>query len=112
MPLLTVRTEARGIFARSSAVRVSACLTAPVTWTAGGASCAARTAAARSPQTHTRRVYMTTSHCATDGWGVPRINNSLGGSAPPAGKLDRQTLRLDSTTRRQADLIIGRYTSR
>src|SRR5260370_31519537 len=64
MPLFVVRTEARGIFARSPADSVSACLTAPVTWMDGCTSCAGASPAAKIPKTNQRRVCMTSSHCS------------------------------------------------
>src|SRR5579862_3293950 len=60
MPLLVVRTVARGIFARSSAESVSSCFTAPVTRMLVGWSCAASRPAPTIPNMNERRVYITT----------------------------------------------------
>ena len=67
MPLFMVFTEARGILAKSSAVRVRDGLYGPgdLEGRTGGASCADSSAAANSPVSNQRLVYMTTSIVAS-----------------------------------------------
>jgi len=62
--MLDVLTEARGILARSSGVRLNVCLTAPVTWTVWTGSCAGRMPTARIPKIQQRRVIIQTSRQA------------------------------------------------